>query len=157
MFVPGDGIARMISWLVLPPPPLSGCGVGLAHMLLPEDGIPLYPNRDGSRLSNIKILITLSYGEGCVRSQEFMTEDLSEKDIVGLVLGFEAVAVDGAVGSSASGPSFQVGRGSRRRRKRTWGVGGRWVLTALGEGKLFNDRRAFEGLNKFPGVGQERE
>jgi hypothetical protein len=41
--------------------------------------------KNGSGLSNIKILITLSYGEGCVRSQEFM----GEEDIVGDVLGFE--------------------------------------------------------------------
>jgi hypothetical protein len=49
-------------------------------------------------LSNIKILITLSYGEGCIWSQEFVAEDLSEEDIVGLVFGFELVATDGAVG-----------------------------------------------------------
>jgi hypothetical protein len=56
------------------------------------------PNRDGSRFSNVKILITLSYGEGCIWSEEFMTEDLGEEDIVGLVFGFEPVATDGAVG-----------------------------------------------------------
>jgi hypothetical protein len=49
-------------------------------------------------LSNVKILITLPYGKGCVRSQEFMAEDLGEEDIVGLVFGFELVATDGAVG-----------------------------------------------------------
>jgi hypothetical protein len=38
---------------------------------------------DGLGLSNVKILITLSYGEGCVRSQEFVAEDLGEEDIVG--------------------------------------------------------------------------
>jgi hypothetical protein len=32
-----------------------------------------------------------------------VTEDLGEEDIVGLVFGFEAVATDGAVGSSANG------------------------------------------------------
>ena len=58
----------------------------------------LYLNRDLSVLSNIKILITLSYGKGCVRTQEFMAEDLCEEDIVGLVFGFELVATDGAVG-----------------------------------------------------------
>jgi hypothetical protein len=58
------------------------------------------PNRDGSGLSNIKILITLSYGEGCIWPQEFMAEDLSEEDIVGDVFGFELVATDGAVGAA---------------------------------------------------------
>jgi hypothetical protein len=56
--------------------------------------------RNGSGLSNIKILITLPYGEGCVRSQEFMVEDLGEEDMVGDVLGFEH-------GRSGGGPSFQ--------------------------------------------------
>ena len=37
--------------------------------------------------SDIKILITLSYGEGCVWTEEFMAGDLGEEDIVGLVLG----------------------------------------------------------------------
>jgi hypothetical protein len=50
--------------------------------------------RYGSRLSNIKILRT----EGGIWSEEFMSEDLGEEDIVDLVLGFEAVATDGAVG-----------------------------------------------------------
>ena len=54
----------------------------------------------GSGLSNVKILITLPYGEGCVRSEEFMAEDLGEEDIVGLVFGFELVAADGAVGAA---------------------------------------------------------
>jgi hypothetical protein len=66
----------------------------------------LYPNRDGSALSNVKILITLSDGKGCVRPQKFMTEDLGEEDIVGLVFGLEAVATDGAVGG-AQVPGFQ--------------------------------------------------
>jgi hypothetical protein len=48
-------------------------------------------NRDGSGLS---------YGKGCIWSQEFMAEDLGEEDIVGLVFGFELVATDGAVGGS---------------------------------------------------------
>jgi hypothetical protein len=58
------------------------------------------PNRDGSTLSNVKILITLSYGKGCIRTEEFMAEDLGEEDIVGLVFGFEPVATDGAVGAA---------------------------------------------------------
>jgi hypothetical protein len=36
--------------------------------------------RNVSTLSNIKILVTLSYGEGSVWSQEFMAEDLGEED-----------------------------------------------------------------------------
>jgi hypothetical protein len=54
----------------------------------------------GSRLSNVKILVTLSYGEGSVWAEWFMAEDLGEEDIVGLVFGFELVATDGAVGAS---------------------------------------------------------
>jgi len=73
-------------------------------------------------LSNIKILITLSYGEGCVRSQEFMVEDLGEGNIGGDLLGFEHVATDGAVGGAEVALVSRVGRESRRRRKRTWGV-----------------------------------
>jgi hypothetical protein len=63
-------------------------------------GIALLFYRDSSRLSNVKILITLPDREGCVWSQEFVAEDLGEEDIVGLVFGFEAVATDGAVGAS---------------------------------------------------------
>jgi hypothetical protein len=48
--------------------------------------------RYGSVLSNIKILVALSHGEGSIWSQEFMAEDLGEEDIVGLVFGFEFVA-----------------------------------------------------------------
>ena len=36
--------------------------------------------KDGSRLSNVKILITLPYREGCVRPQEFVTKDLGEEE-----------------------------------------------------------------------------
>jgi hypothetical protein len=35
---------------------------------------------------------------GMRRSQEFISEDLGEEDIVGLVFGFELVATDDAVG-----------------------------------------------------------
>jgi hypothetical protein len=56
--------------------------------------------RDGSGHSNVKILITLPDRKRCVRPEEFMTEDLGEEDIVGLVFGFELVATDGAVGAS---------------------------------------------------------
>jgi hypothetical protein len=51
-----------------------------------------------------------------------MAEDLSEKDIVGLVFRFEAVATDGAVGAAEVAGFPGLGRGSRRRRKRTWGA-----------------------------------
>jgi hypothetical protein len=36
-------------------------------------------------------------------AQEFVAEDLGEEDIVGLVLGFELVATDGAVGAAVEG------------------------------------------------------
>jgi hypothetical protein len=50
--------------------------------------------------SNVKILVTLADRDGCVRSQEFVAEDLCQEYIVGLVLRFEAVAADGGVGAS---------------------------------------------------------
>ena len=40
-----------------------------------------------SQATNVKILITLSYGEGGIWPEEFVAEDLGEEDIVGLVLG----------------------------------------------------------------------
>ena len=43
-------------------------------------------NLTSHSLSNVKILITLSYGEGCIWTEEFVAEDLGEEDIVGLVL-----------------------------------------------------------------------
>ena len=78
-------------------------------------------------LSNIKILITLSYGDGWVRSKEFMSEDLSEDDIV----GFELVSTDGAVGG-AEGPVV--------------------VLTALGEGKLLRFRSGWMNVSGSSGM-----
>ena len=36
---------------------------------------PLLPNRDVSRLSNVKILVALPDGQGCIRSEEFMSRD----------------------------------------------------------------------------------
>ena len=54
-----------------------------------------------------------------------MAEDLGEEDIVGLVFGFELVAADGAEGAAeVAWFPWLVKQGSRRRRKRTWGVGG---------------------------------
>ena len=49
---------------------------------------------------DIEILITLAYRKRCVRSEEFMPEDLGQEDVVGLVFGFEEVAADGSVGAS---------------------------------------------------------
>jgi hypothetical protein len=80
----------------------------------------------GAGLSNVKILITLSYGEGSVGSEEFMAEDLGEEDIVGDIFGFELVAAEGAVGAAQVAGFPGEGQGSRRRRTRTLGVVGRW-------------------------------
>jgi hypothetical protein len=55
-----------------------------------------------------------------------MAEDLGEEDIVGLVFGFELVATDGAIGGAEVSWFPGKAQGSRRRRKRTWGVVGRW-------------------------------
>jgi hypothetical protein len=51
-------------------------------------------------LSNIKILVGLTDRQAGIWPEEFVAEDLCEEDIVGLVLGFEAVAADGAVGGA---------------------------------------------------------
>jgi hypothetical protein len=61
----------------------------LQHYPLPSPTIRTHLSirRDGSRLSNVKILITLPDRKGCVRSEEFMSEDLGEEDIVGDVVG----------------------------------------------------------------------
>jgi hypothetical protein len=59
-------------------------------------------------------------------AQEFVAEDLGEEDIVGLVFGFELVATDGAIGGAEVSWFPGKAQGSRRRRKRTWGVVGRW-------------------------------
>ena len=98
---------------------------------------PIHPIRDGSELSNVKILITLSYGEGCVRAEEFMAEDLGEEDIVGLVFGFEAVATE----ALRRCPGFQGWSREPKAAETYFGsCGPVVVLTASGEGKLFNDR-----------------
>jgi hypothetical protein len=73
-----------------------------------------------------------------------------EEDIVGDVFGFELVATDGAVGRAQVSWFPRVGRGSRRWRKRTWGaLGTVVVLTASGEGKLFNDRSRSRAWTSF--------
>jgi hypothetical protein len=54
----------------------------------------------GSAFYDIEILIALPHRKRCVRSREFMAEDLGEEDVVGLVSGFEAVAADGSVGAA---------------------------------------------------------
>ena len=56
--------------------------------------------RDVSGLSNIKIFITLPDRQAGIWSEEFMSEDLGQEDVVGLVLRFEAVARDGGVGAA---------------------------------------------------------
>jgi hypothetical protein len=50
----------------------------------------------------IEILIALADGKGGVRSQQFMPQDLGQEDIVGHVLGFEAVAADCAVAAEVA-------------------------------------------------------
>ena len=50
----------------------------------------------------IEILIALADGKGGVRSQQFMPQDLGQEDIVGHVLGLEAVAADCAVAAEVA-------------------------------------------------------
>ena len=86
---------------------------------------------------DVEILITLSYRKRCVRSQEFVAEDLGQEDVVGLVFGFELVAADGAVCAAevAWFPGFV---------QRTEGVGD--VLGQLRAGGGVNGIRARETL-----------
>ena len=51
-------------------------------------------------LYDIEILIALPHGKRCVRSQEFMAEDLGQEDVAGHVSGLEEVAADSSVGAS---------------------------------------------------------
>jgi hypothetical protein len=111
----------------------------------------LYPNRTVSGLSNIKILITLSYGEGCVWTQEFMTEDLGEEDIVGDIVGFELVATEGAVGASHVAWFPREVEGAEGGGNVLGELGPVVVLTAFGEGKLFNERRVSRAWTSFLG------
>ena len=70
-----------------------------------------------------------------------MAEDLGEEDIVGLVLGFELVATDGAVG--AAEVAWFQGRSREPKAAETYlgSCGPVVVLTAFGEGKLLMVRR----------------
>jgi hypothetical protein len=80
-----------------------------------------------------------------------VAEDLGQEDVVGLVLGFETVATDGAVGA-AEVAGFQ---GRSREPKASETYLGSWgpvvVLTAFGEGKLFSDRRVSRASMIFLG------
>jgi hypothetical protein len=49
---------------------------------------------------DVKVLIGLPDGKGGVRPEEFMAEDLSQEDVIGVVRGFEAMAADGGVGAA---------------------------------------------------------
>jgi hypothetical protein len=53
----------------------------------------------------LKILITMSHGNGCVGTEEFMAEDFSGEDIVGDMVIF--VGLD-LWQQPESGPSFQL-------------------------------------------------
>ena len=61
------------------------------------------------------MLIALPDGKGCVRSQEFMAEDLGQEDVVGLILGFELVAADSSVRPSGGSRVSRVYPENRRR------------------------------------------
>ena len=84
-----------------------------------------------------------------------MAEDLGEEDIVGLVLGFEAVAADSGVSASqvAWFPGLVQGAegggnvlGELRAGGGVNGIGGR---------EAFEIPESVEGLNKFLGVGED--
>ena len=87
---------------------------------------PSYPNRDVSRLSNVKILIILP------------DEDLGEEDIVGLVLRFEAVAANGAAGAAEVAGFQGFVQRAEGGRNVLWEL--RAVLTASALEKLLRSR-----------------
>jgi hypothetical protein len=81
-----------------------------------------------------------------------MAEDLCEEDIVGLVLRFEAVTTDGAVGASeVAGFPREGPREPKAADTYLGSCGPVVVLTAPGEGKLFNDRRVSRAWMIFLG------
>src|SRR5271166_3363120 len=110
---------------------------------------------DSSIRSDIKILIALPYGEGCIGTEEFVTKDLGEEDIVGDVFGFEAVATDGAVGASQVSwfPGLVKGAEGGGNVLGELGAGG--GVNGLGGREAFEIPESVEGLNKFLGVGQD--
>jgi hypothetical protein len=106
-------------------------------------------------LSNVKILITLSYGKRSIGSEEFMAEDLGEEDIVGLVFGFELVATDGAVGASevAGFPwSFEGAEVGGHVLGELWAGGG---VNGCGGRKALEVPESVEGLNEFLRVAED--
>src|ERR1700758_1082453 len=106
-------------------------------------------------ISNVKILIALSYRNGCIRSQQLMAEDLGQEDVVGLVFGFELVAADSSVGAAevAWFPGLV---------QRAEGVGN--VLRELGAGggvdgiwarETLESPEPVKGLDNFLRLGQD--
>jgi hypothetical protein len=109
----------------------------------------------GAGLSNVKILITLSYGEGSVGSEEFMAEDLGEEDIVGDIFGFELVAAEGAVGAAqvAGFPREVEGaEGGGNVLGELWAGGG---VNGCGGRKALEVPESVEGLDKFLWVAED--
>jgi len=111
---------------------------------------------------DIEILITLSYGKRCVRSQEFMAEDLGQEDVVGLVSWFKLVAADSSVGVAqvARFPGFvqrAESGGNVLRELRTGGG-----LDGVGAREGFEIPESVEGLDDLfldrpgPGSGKAR-
>jgi hypothetical protein len=111
--------------------------------------------RDGSRPPNVKILVTLSYGEGCIGTEEFVAEDLGEEDIVGDVFGFEAVATDGAVGASEVSWFPREVEGAEGGGNVLGELGASGGVNGLGGREAFEIPESVEGLDKFLGVAED--
>jgi hypothetical protein len=102
-------------------------------------------------ISNVKILIALSYRKGCIRSEQLVAEDLGQEDVVGLVSGFELVAADSSVGASevAGFPGFvqrAEGVGNVLRQLRAGGG-----VDGIGALEGFEIPESVEGLDDFFG------
>ena len=78
----------------------SGGDRGFGNARLQCEVRRYYPNRYVSGHCNVKILIALADRHAGVRAEELVAEDLGQEDVIGLVLGFEAVAADGAIGAA---------------------------------------------------------
>jgi hypothetical protein len=108
-------------------------------------------------ISNVEILIALSYRKGCIRSEQLVAEDLGQEDVVGLVSGFELVAADSSVGASevAGFPGFvqrAEGVGNVLRQLRAGGG-----VDGIGALEGFEIPESVEGLDDFFWIGQNRD
>ena len=86
-----------------------------------------------------------------------MAEDLGEEDIVGLVLWFELVATDGAVGASQVSWFPREVEGAEGGGNVLGELRAGGGVDGLGGREAFEIPESVEGLDNFLGVGQDGE